>query len=185
MGVDSGLPDFRGNEGMWQAYPALGRARLDFTEIANPQALPMTRNWPGAFMVTACSCTATPCRTPVLRYCNNGPAPCHTALLCLPAMSMASSSAPVSIRIASLNATAPFITCNAAAAAMISGRPMPSRQPLMHNSAGCYRHCPAARTAALARPNILMFDDWHWLEQRTEAQQRRYRQWRAQSARHY
>ena len=38
MGVDSGLPDFRGREGFWNAYPALGRARIDFTEIANPQA---------------------------------------------------------------------------------------------------------------------------------------------------
>ena len=38
MGVDSGLPDFRGTAGFWQAYPALGRARIDFTEIANPQA---------------------------------------------------------------------------------------------------------------------------------------------------
>ena len=28
MGVDSGLPDFRGDEGFWRAYPALGRARL-------------------------------------------------------------------------------------------------------------------------------------------------------------
>lgn len=38
MGVDSGLPDFRGNHGMWQAYPELGKQRIDFTEIANPAA---------------------------------------------------------------------------------------------------------------------------------------------------
>lgn len=38
MGVDSGLPDFRGREGFWNAYPALGQARIDFTDIANPQA---------------------------------------------------------------------------------------------------------------------------------------------------
>ena len=38
MGVDSGLPDFRGSEGFWRAYPALGRARLQFEEIANPAA---------------------------------------------------------------------------------------------------------------------------------------------------
>lgn len=38
MGVDSGLPDFRGNEGLWRAYPALGQARLDFTRIASPAA---------------------------------------------------------------------------------------------------------------------------------------------------
>jgi NAD-dependent SIR2 family protein deacetylase len=36
MGVDSGLPDFRGNEGFWRAYPALARARLDFMEVASP-----------------------------------------------------------------------------------------------------------------------------------------------------
>jgi len=37
MGVDSGLPDFRGNEGFWKHYPALGEAGLHFDEIANPQ----------------------------------------------------------------------------------------------------------------------------------------------------
>ncbi|NYE58981.1 NAD-dependent SIR2 family protein deacetylase [Duganella sp. 1224] len=36
MGVDSGLPDFRGNEGFWKAYPALGRARMEFTSVASP-----------------------------------------------------------------------------------------------------------------------------------------------------
>ncbi len=38
MGVDSGLPDFRGSAGFWRAYPALGRAGLQFEEIANPAA---------------------------------------------------------------------------------------------------------------------------------------------------
>jgi NAD-dependent SIR2 family protein deacetylase len=28
--------DFRGTEGFWRAYPALGRARLSLEEIANP-----------------------------------------------------------------------------------------------------------------------------------------------------
>ncbi len=36
MGVDSGLPDFRGTTGFWQAYPALARSGLRFEEIANP-----------------------------------------------------------------------------------------------------------------------------------------------------
>jgi len=38
MGVDSGLPDFRGNDGFWRAYPALARAGIDFHAIANPEA---------------------------------------------------------------------------------------------------------------------------------------------------
>lgn len=37
MGVDSGLPDFRGREGFWRAYPALARAQLDFTAVASPR----------------------------------------------------------------------------------------------------------------------------------------------------
>jgi NAD-dependent SIR2 family protein deacetylase len=36
MGVDSGLPDFRGNEGFWKAYPALGKSKLSFAEMADP-----------------------------------------------------------------------------------------------------------------------------------------------------
>lgn len=42
MGVDSGLPDFRGQHGFWQAYPALADAGLDFTEVANPLAFTMS-----------------------------------------------------------------------------------------------------------------------------------------------
>jgi NAD-dependent SIR2 family protein deacetylase len=38
MGVDSGLPDFRGNEGMWKAYPALGKRKMSFSKIANQNA---------------------------------------------------------------------------------------------------------------------------------------------------
>lgn len=36
MGVDSGLPDFRGNEGFWTAYPPYQRLGLSFVEAANP-----------------------------------------------------------------------------------------------------------------------------------------------------
>jgi NAD-dependent SIR2 family protein deacetylase len=36
MGVDSGLPDFRGTEGFWNAYPAYARLGLDFASMANP-----------------------------------------------------------------------------------------------------------------------------------------------------
>lgn len=36
IGVDSGLPDFRGNQGLWRTYPALGAAQIGFESIANP-----------------------------------------------------------------------------------------------------------------------------------------------------
>jgi len=37
MGIDSGLPDFRGPGGFWAAYPALGRRGLEFYEVASPR----------------------------------------------------------------------------------------------------------------------------------------------------
>lgn len=37
MGVDSGLPDFRGTEGLWREYPPLGRLKLNFSDMANPE----------------------------------------------------------------------------------------------------------------------------------------------------
>ena len=36
MGVDSGMPDFRGDQGFWKAYPALAEAGIDFMSAANP-----------------------------------------------------------------------------------------------------------------------------------------------------
>jgi NAD-dependent SIR2 family protein deacetylase len=36
MGVDSGLPDFRGDHGFWRAYPPYERLGLRFVELADP-----------------------------------------------------------------------------------------------------------------------------------------------------
>jgi NAD-dependent SIR2 family protein deacetylase len=37
IGVDSGLPDFRGSQGFWRAYPPYERLGLDFVSLANPR----------------------------------------------------------------------------------------------------------------------------------------------------
>ena len=37
MGVDSGLPDFRGPEGFWKAYPPLKDKGIELAEMSNPQ----------------------------------------------------------------------------------------------------------------------------------------------------
>ncbi len=38
MGVDSGLPDFRGHDGFWKAYPPYKALGLGFQQLANPRA---------------------------------------------------------------------------------------------------------------------------------------------------
>jgi NAD-dependent SIR2 family protein deacetylase len=37
MGVDSGLPDFRGDQGFWRAYPPYERLGLNYVSLANPR----------------------------------------------------------------------------------------------------------------------------------------------------
>lgn len=37
IGVDSGLPDFRGDNGFWKAYPVLEGRKVNFVEMANPR----------------------------------------------------------------------------------------------------------------------------------------------------
>ncbi len=37
MGVDSGLPDFRGDHGFWRAYPPYQQLGLSFSSLANPR----------------------------------------------------------------------------------------------------------------------------------------------------
>ncbi len=37
MGVDSGLPDFRGDQGFWRAYPPFQKLGLSFVDLANPR----------------------------------------------------------------------------------------------------------------------------------------------------
>jgi len=37
MGVDSGLPDFRGDQGFWKAYPPYERLGISFVDAANPE----------------------------------------------------------------------------------------------------------------------------------------------------
>ena len=49
MGVDSGLPDFRGNDGFWKAYPALAEANIEFYSIACPDEFHRNRRRAGGF----------------------------------------------------------------------------------------------------------------------------------------
>jgi len=37
MGVDSGMPDFRGTSGFWKTYPPLAKLGIRFEEMANPR----------------------------------------------------------------------------------------------------------------------------------------------------
>ena len=57
MSVDSGLPDFRGNEGFWEAYPPIARLGLSFSEMAKSRWFNEDPAFAWGFTDTGCSFT--------------------------------------------------------------------------------------------------------------------------------
>ena len=180
MGVDSGLPDFRGREGFWRAYPALGRAGLAFEEIANPAAFerdPMlawgfyghrlalyrrTAPHPGFGILRALG-DALPGGVFVFTSNVDG----HFQKAGFDHQSV------VEIH-GSIHHLQCLQDCRRAIWSADGFEPEVDREACrLLNAAPRCPHC-----GGIARPNILMFDDWHWLGSRTADQLARFEAWR-------
>lgn len=172
MGIDSGLPDFRGDNGFWRAYPALGRQRLPFERIASPHAFqkrPATA-W-GFYGHRLNLYRAT---TPHAGF----------GLLHAWAQRMAQGGFVFTSNVDGHFQKAGFpsahvyechgsihrLQCTANCKGLIW--PTADLHPQVDEAAcewqGELPRCP--RCGALARPNILMFDDWHWNHTRSARQ---------------
>lgn len=112
-GVDSGLPDFRGTEGFWRAYPALARAQIRFEEIANPRAFARDPKLAWGFYGHRLPSIAPRCHMPAFACCGNLLCRCQTARLSPRATSTASARKPAGRSSASSSAMVPSIICNA------------------------------------------------------------------------
>lgn len=171
MGVDSGLPDFRGNAGMWQAYPELGRQRLDFTAIANSKAFAKNPRLAWGFYGHR-----------LALYQNTQP---HTGFqgllnlakqLNLPYFVFTSNvdgqfgkAGFDQNSIYECHGSIHYLQCTAPCYDDIWQADI---EPVVDADTCTYlgelpscKHC-----GGLARPNILMFDDWHWIGDRTDDQ---------------
>jgi NAD-dependent SIR2 family protein deacetylase len=181
MGIDSGLPDFRGPGGFWSVYPALGRARIAFESIANPAAFERDPRLAWGFYGH---------RLGLYRHTEP-----HAGFRMLRALA---TSLPAGAHIFTSNVDGQFQKAGFAAdqvceihgsihhlqcAAGCSERIWPADefQPRVDAEncrlLGDLPHCP--HCGALARPNILMFGDWGWLDRRTALQHQRLQQWLA------
>jgi NAD-dependent SIR2 family protein deacetylase len=179
MGVDSGLPDFRGAEGFWRAYPALRHHRMSFEDMANPASFAkmptlawgfyghrlalyretephagfgILRNWSarmqhGAFVFTS----NVDGQFQKAGFAATQVAECHGT-------------------IHSLQCTEPCTT---------DAWPAHGFDPEISEATGRLTNetpvCP--RCGKLARPNILMFGDWGWVEKYSERQTSRLDAW--------
>jgi len=184
MGVDSGLPDFRGPEGFWNAYPAYRHLGLGFQDLANPVWFESDPALAWGFYGHRMEL-----------YRRTEP---HEGFA---ALSRWGRAAPGGAFVFTSNVDGHF------------GRAGfdPERVVECHGSlewAQCLRSCGAGLFAAdryrvevdpttfrageplpacpgcggLARPNVLMFGDWDWDASRTAGQERRLREWLGRAA---
>jgi NAD-dependent SIR2 family protein deacetylase len=180
LGVDSGLPDFRGPQGFWRAYPGLKKSGLRFEEIANPQhfrddpalgwgfyghrlkAYRDTRPHDGFRMLLELA-DAKPDGYFVFTSNVDG----HFEYAGFDPN-----------RIVECHGSIHHLQCLEDCSSEIW--PADELQPVI-DEAECRMLSPlprCARCGAVARPNILMFDDWGWNEARTARQQQRFDAWR-------
>jgi NAD-dependent SIR2 family protein deacetylase len=179
MGVDSGLPDFRGNDGFWKAYPVVARLGLSFADMANPAWFEKDPNLSWAFYGHRLNLYR---RTvphdgfaKLLKWAAEKPGgyfvftsnvdghfqragfgadrivECHGSIHHFQCLDKCSGSI--------WDAEAESVALDEAV--FRAANPLP-----------CCRHC-----GGMARPNILMFGDMSWIADRSYAQQERFSQW--------
>ena len=179
MGVDSGLPDFRGNEGFWKAYPPMAKLGVSFVEMANPwwferdpalawgfyghrlnlyrrtvphagfgRLLEIGRGKREGYFVFTSNVDG---QFQAAGYDEGRIEECHGSIHHLQCVR------PCSQDIWEARGENPDV----------DEAQFRARDPLPR--------CP--RCGALARPNVLMFNDWDWIPHRTQAQSERFHRW--------
>ncbi len=181
MGIDSGLPDFRGPGGFWSVYPALGRAQIAFESIANPAAFERDPRLAWGFYGHRLNL-----------YRQTEPHAGFRTLLDIAAAKPQGAwvftsnvdgqfqkAGFAADRVCEIHGSIHHLQCTADCRQAVW--PATDFQPEIDSEAyrlrGDLPRCP--HCGALARPNILMFGDWGWQDRRTALQFQRLQHWLA------
>jgi len=179
IGIDSGLPDFRGDHGFWRAYPPLARLGIRFFEIANPRSFAAQPELAWGFYGHR-----------LALYRETVP---HDGFAILRALGAA---LPLGAFVFTSNVDGQFqkagfadeqvLECHGSIHHLQCSRPCseaiwPADAVQPHiDPADCLMRPPlpsCPHCGALARPNVLMFNDGRWVDGRTEAQYGRFEAW--------
>lgn len=179
MGVDSGLPDFRGTQGFWRAYPSIARLGLSFEQMANPSWFGKEPHLAWAFYGHRLNL-----------YRNTQPHPGFEQLLKIGAAKAAgyfvftsnvdghfqkSGFAPD--QIVECHGSIHHLQCTARCTEAV-WKVSNEKINIEENTFRAVDPLPRCKHChALARPNVLMFGDWSWLGHRTESQLDRFSRW--------
>lgn len=179
MGVDSGLPDFRGSEGFWNAYPPYKKLGLDFYDLANPEWFERDPELAWGFYghrLELYRRTAPHPGFALLReWAAAKPGGCFVFTSNVDGHFQKAGFAEE--RVHECHGSIHYLQCAhgcpgavwpaGETAVAVDGATMRARPPLPA--------CPFC--GRLARPNVLMFGDWNWQPQRGREQALRLRGW--------
>lgn len=179
MGVDSGLPDFRGTEGFWRAYPPIARLGLRFEQMANPRHFADDPALAWGFYGHRLGL-----------YRQTEP---HEGFHVLRRWA---ADRPADGFVFTSNVDGHFqrvgfgedavVECHGSILHLQCGRPCgeaiwAAGEEEVRVDLSTFRAAPPLPACpdcgAVARPNVLMFGDWHWIPRRTEEQEARLRAW--------
>ena len=180
MGVDSGLADFRGPEGFWRAYPPLRQAGLRFEEMANPRAFARDPGLAWGFYGHRLKNyrEAVPHRGFAILLQIASRLPDGAFIFTSNVDGHFQKAGFSDDRICEVHGSIHYLQCTAPCSDHIW--PADGFEPVVDAStcrlAPPLPCCP--NCGKTARPNILMFGDWNWLQWRTARQETRFAAWR-------
>ena len=179
IGIYSGLPDFRGPGGFWAVYPTLGKAKIAFESIANPAAFENDPRLAWGFYGHRLDLYRQTIPHAgfdmLLRIGQTMPEGCRVFTSNVDGQFQKAGFA--ADQVCEIHGSIHHLQCSAGCSERIW--PASDFQPAIDAEncrlIGELPHCP--HCGQLARPNILMFGDWGWLDRRTALQHQRLRDW--------
>jgi NAD-dependent SIR2 family protein deacetylase len=185
IGVDSGLPDFRGDHGFWRAYPPLARLGIRFAAIANPRSFALHPELAWGFYghrLALYRDTVPHAGFTLLRELGNRLP--HGAFVFTSNVDGQFQRAGFDDgRLVECHGSIHHLQCSLPCSGAIW--PADALRPRI-DPADCLMRPPlpaCPHCGALARPNVLMFNDGNWLDGRTDAQYERLGAWLRQARR--
>lgn len=182
MGVDSGLPDFRGIEGFWKAYPPYEKLGLRFESLANPEWFDRDPAVAWGFYGHRLNLYRVTPPHPGFRvlweWAHRAPAGFFVFTSNVDGHFQRAGFEPE--RVCEVHGAVDWMQCRDRCGVGIfpafpgEATPVAVDEATMR-AAEPLPACPEC--GALARPNILMFGDWEWDAARTDAQMKFLRMW--------
>ncbi len=179
MGVDSGLPDFRGKEGFWKAYPIAKKLGLRFEEMANPQWFKKNPKLAWAFYGYRLNLYRdTEPHEGFKKLLELGQSKNNEFFVFTSNVDGQFQKAGFpEDKIVEVHGSIHYLQCTTPCSRDIWSADNISVEIDMEKFEAKEPLPTCIHCGEIARPNILMFGDWFWIEDRTAHQEERLEQW--------